>query len=89
MKRMQRIVVLALLTIAAVGFIPRQSSGEKETDEEVKAEVLKVDDQLNQAIMMKDRATLRAPVLREALRGLREESGSTRSRPSRTPSPVT
>lgn len=58
MRRMQRIAGLALLAIVAVGFIPRQSIGEKGSEAEIKAEVMKVDDELNQAIMSKDRATL-------------------------------
>ena len=58
MRRTQRIAVLALLMITAAGFVPKQSSGAKESDEATKAEVRKVDDELNQAIMTKDRATL-------------------------------
>jgi len=58
MSRVQRITMMALFTIAAVGFIPRQTSLAKESGESIKAEVLKVDDELNQAIMMKNRATL-------------------------------
>lgn len=58
MRRMQSIAALVLLMILAVGFLPRQPSGQKGSDEAIKAEVTKVDDQLNQAIMSKDRATL-------------------------------
>jgi len=58
MRRTRRIALLALLMITAAGFIPKQSRGAKDSDEAIKAEVLKVDDELNHAIMTKDRATL-------------------------------
>jgi hypothetical protein len=50
--------MLALLMIIGAGFIQRQARGAKDSDEGIKAEVLKVDDELNHAIMTKDRATL-------------------------------
>ena len=58
MRRTRRIAVLALLMIIGASFIQRQARGAKDSDEGIKSEVLKVDDELNHAIMTRDRATL-------------------------------
>lgn len=58
MRTMRWMAVLALLTITAVVLIPRRARASGEADEAIKAQVLKVDDELNHAIMTKDRATL-------------------------------
>jgi hypothetical protein len=58
MTRTRIMVILALLITTFVVLIPQRAIAAPETDDAIKAQVLKVDDELNHAIMTKDRATL-------------------------------